>query len=542
MKVLRHAMLLLLSLLLVAFLAACGGDESDSSEPEADESEEVAEKEEETEKESETVETLGGELNIALNAQPPTFDPMFSTAVATRDVTRLVFETLLTIDSTFQAQPMLAESVETDDNQTFTFKLREGVKFHNGDEMTADDVVASMERWMGLSSSAIEAFGTADFEAVDEYTVTMVLEEPISVTLDIVASPGQAPAIMPKEIAEAAGMDELDEYIGTGPYQFVEWVQDQYIHLEKYDDYSSLDTPADGLSGKKEAKLDDIYFRMVSDHSTRLAGLQTGEYDLVYQVPLDNFDQVKNDPDLDAEAELVGNLNLVYNKQEGPMSDVNMRKAVNAALNLDDVLLAALINEETMLLNSSYMSPQIEHWASDAGSEFYNQNDIELAKEYLEEAGYDGEEIRILTTRDYEYYYSAAVVLKEQLEKAGMNVELAVYDWATVTELREDPDEWELLTNGFTFRSEPSQILEFRSTWAGGVEDEKVEELKKAMIDAETQEEAKEYWDELQRYGWEEFLPVTKLGNYGNIYGASKNVQGYEIFTGPIIWNAYKTE
>jgi len=536
MKVFRNVSLLLLSLLLVAFLAACGSDDADRSESETDETEGTTEKKDEAEA------TEGGELNVALNAQPPTMDPMFSTAVATRDVTRLVFETLLTIDSAFQAQPMLAESVESDDNETYTFKLREDVKFHNGDEMTAEDVVASMERWMQLSSSAIETFGTAKFEAVDDYTVTMTLEEPISVTLDIIASPGQAPAIMPKEIAEAAGTDELDEYIGTGPYKFVEWVQDQYIHLEKYDDYSSLDTASDGLSGKKEAKLDDIYFRMVSDHSTRLAGLQTGEYDLVYQVPLDNFDQVKNDPNLDAEAELVGNLNLVYNKQEGPMSDINMRKAVNTALNLDDVLLAALINEETMLLNSSYMNPQIEHWASDAGSEFYNQNDIELAKEYLEEAGYDGEEIRILTTRDYEYYYSAAVVIKEQLEEAGMNVELAVYDWATVTELREDPKEWELLTNGFTFRSEPSQILEFRSTWAGGVEDEKVEELKKAMIDAESQEEAKEYWDELQRYGWEEFLPVTKLGNYGNIYGATKNVQGYEIFTGPIIWNAYKTE
>lgn len=538
MKILRRFSILLFSLLLISFLAACDDqDDADSLETDEEQTEE-----ETTEKESDGEVSEGGELNVALNAQPPTIDPMFSTAVATRDVTRLVFETLLTIDSSFQAQPMLAESVETDDNQTYTFKLREGVKFHNGEEMTADDVVASMERWMKLSSSAIEAFGTADFVAEDDYTVVMTLEEPISVTLDIIASPGQAAAIMPKEIAEAAGEDELDEFIGTGPYQFAEWVQDQYIHLEKFDDYSSLDTPSDGMAGKKEAKLDDIYFRMVTDHSTRLAGLQTGEYDLVYQVPLDNFEQVKNDPNLDAEAELVGNLNLVYNKQDGPMSDVNMRKAVNAALNLDDVLLAALINEETMLLNSSYMNPQIEHWASEAGSEFYNINDIELAKEYLEEAGYDGEEIRILTTRDYEYYYSAAVVIKEQLEEAGMNVELAVYDWATVTELREDPEEWELLTNGFTFRSEPSQILEFRSTWAGGVEDETVEELKKKMIDASTQEEAKEYWDELQQYAWEEFLPVTKLGNYGNIYGANKNVQGYEIFTGPILWNAYKIE
>src|SRR5690625_4495416 len=240
MRQLKKLGFLLLTLMLIAFLAACGGGETDSTEAEDESKETTDETTEEAAEDEKGIE--GGELNVALNAQPPTMDPMFSTAVATRDVTRLVYETLLTIDSSFQAQPMLAESVETDDNQTYTFKLREDIKFHNGDEMTAEDVVASMERWMQLSSSAIETFGTAKFEAVDDYTVTMTLEEPISVTLDIIASPGQAAAIMPKEIAEAAGEDELDEFIGTGPYKFVEWVQDQYIHLEKYDDYSSLDT------------------------------------------------------------------------------------------------------------------------------------------------------------------------------------------------------------------------------------------------------------------------------------------------------------
>src|SRR5699024_6548571 len=269
----RNIMLSILSMLLVFVFSSCNSATDVSEESSND--------------------SIGGELKVALNAQPPTIDPQFSTAVATRDVSRLIYETLLTIDSNYQVVPMLAEAVEESDDQlTYTFILREDIKFHNGKEMTAEDVVASMDRWKELSSAVTETLGDITFEAKEKYTVVMNLEEPVSVALDIVASPGQAAAIMPKEVIEAVGLDEVIEHIGTGPYKFVEWKQDQYIHLDKFNDYNSLDLPADGLSGKKEAVLDDIYFYIATDSSTRLAGLQTGEYDLVYQIPLNNFEQV----------------------------------------------------------------------------------------------------------------------------------------------------------------------------------------------------------------------------------------------------------
>src|SRR5690625_1213800 len=145
----KRLSLFLFSLFFIVFLVACGGEEEETT----DTSEEVTE---ETTEEDEGEAGGGGEVRVALNAQPPTIDPMFSTAVSTIDVSRPIYESLLTIDSSFQPQPMLAESVETDDNQTFVFEIREGIKFHNGDEMTADDVVASMERWMTLSSAAME--------------------------------------------------------------------------------------------------------------------------------------------------------------------------------------------------------------------------------------------------------------------------------------------------------------------------------------------------------------------------------------------------
>lgn len=149
-----------------------------------------------------------------------------------------MFETLVTTDSDYKAVPMLAEFVDiSEDNKTYTFKLREGVKFHNGDEMLGEDVIASMERWVEKSSVTGSMFEGATWEADGDYTVVLQLESPSVFVLDTMASQKMAAAIMPKEIVEEADADGVKEYIGTGPYKFVDWKQDQYIHFTKNEDY-----------------------------------------------------------------------------------------------------------------------------------------------------------------------------------------------------------------------------------------------------------------------------------------------------------------
>lgn len=173
----------------------------------------------------------GDVLRVAINASPPTLDQPMDTATATRDTGRLIFETLVTTNEAYQVVPMLAESIETEDNQTFTFNLRKGITFHNGKEMVAEDVVASMYRWLEKSSITGEIFNEATFEAEDNYTVILKLTQPSTLALDTMASAKQAAAIMPKEIVEAAPPEGVREYIGTGPFKFAEWKQDQYIHF-----------------------------------------------------------------------------------------------------------------------------------------------------------------------------------------------------------------------------------------------------------------------------------------------------------------------
>src|SRR5699024_3181399 len=234
----------------------------------------------------------GGELNIAINAQPPSLDPQISTATATRDTARLMFESLMVLNADFEPVPFLAEDVETEDNQHFTFTLREGVTFHNGDEMKAEDVVASMNRWKELSNKGKEIIGDSEFVEVDEYTVEIELSDPSPLFLTVIATPGQFPAIMPKDINEEAGPDGVTEYVGTGPFEFEDWQQDNYIHFTKFDDYAIVDEEMDGLAGKKEALVDDVYFYIAPDASTRQAGIQSGEYDIAYQLPFDSYQQL----------------------------------------------------------------------------------------------------------------------------------------------------------------------------------------------------------------------------------------------------------
>lgn len=493
----------------------------------------------ETSKNSGTTSVKGEELRIAINAQPPTLDLPINTSTDTRDMALLIYETLVTTNSKYEPVPMLAESIDTsDDSRTYTFHLRKGVKFHNGKEMTAEDVVASMDRWMEKSTLTGEIFDGATFEAKDDHTVVLQLAQSSALALDIMASTKMGAAIMPKEVVEDASPEGVSEYIGTGPYKFVEWKQDQYLHFTKFDEYQPVETEADGASGKKEALIDDIYFDIVTDSSTRLAGLMTGEYDIAYRIPHDNYEQVKDDPELEVYAGEGGGdtMMLFYNRSEGLSSDQKMRQAINAALDINEIMLAAFSDEDLFWLDPGYMNRNISNWASDAGSEFFNLNDLDLAKELLDEAGYNGEEFRLLTTRDYEELYDMAVVVQEQLKQIGVNVELQVYDVATyLDKFQNEPDSWDAFMTSVTPVSVPPQLLAL-SDVAGGL-DSKSAELLESLQYSDNLEEAQQLWDELQGYLWEQYLPVTAGGGYKHLYVASNKVEGFSADPEPIFWN-----
>lgn len=487
-----------------------------------------------------TTESSGGELKVAYSAQPPTLDPFITGAIATSDVMRHVFETLITYDSDYEVQPMLAETFEvSDDGKMITFYLREGVLFHNGKEMLAEDVVASMNHFINIPGSrAADHFEGAVFEEEDDYTVVLTLPEPLSTALSVLAHSSSAfPAIVPKEVVEDVGPDGIDEYIGTGPFYFEEWRQDQYIHLKKFDDYQSRDEEADGLAGKREALVDDLYYYIVTDSSTRVAGIQSGEYDVAHAVPFDSAEQLEQDEEVNNHVYPGGFLTTVFNKKKGIFSDVRARQAIAAALDMEDVLHAGYTDEKYYILNNNMMMDhQRQQWDSDAGLELYSNVDHDLAMELLEETGYDGETIVINTTRDYDDQYQGAVVIQEQLEQLGIDVELNVYDWATLLEKNEDEDEYDMFVMGFVAVPEPSSLFFMRESYPGWTDSEELPGLLKKFRGKPSLEEAQDYYDTLLEWYWD-YIPIIKIGDFNRVSSTRSTVSDFLYQDGFVFWN-----
>ncbi len=480
---------------------------------------------------------LGDELNIAINTQPVTLDNHMTTATITQEVGRNIYEKLVELNSDYEVVNMLAETVdESEDGKIITFHLRQGVEFHNGKEMKAEDVVASLVKWQASSPKGQQLLSDAEFIEIDEYTVELRLPERLYGVVTFFADVLQSPVIMPKEVAEEAGPNGATEYIGTGPFKFVEWVQDQYIHLSKFENYQSRDGEVSGLSGPKEALVNDLYFHIVTDSSTRVSGVQTGQYDIGIDMPRDNYLMLENAENLVTETPVKGPTAMVLNKKEGLFSNIKFRQAVNVGLDLESIMLGAYVEEKFYRLDSNYMLKEQEEWATTAGSESYNQNDIDLAKSLLEESAYDGTPLRLITTREYDYMYNSAVIIAEQLESLGINVDLQVYDWATVLDIRGKSSEFEAFITSFPPVSTPTQLSWLNSSWAGWTDDPKIDELMVGINRAGTPEEAFKYWEELQGYLYE-YVPVIKLGDNNMLVAYSNKIQGLTHQDGIILWN-----
>ncbi|HET8532749.1 MAG TPA: ABC transporter substrate-binding protein, partial [Methylomirabilota bacterium] len=191
----------------------------------------------------------GGVLRVGNLGEPPALDAHWTTASITETLTNHIYEGLFSLDRDNKPIPMLAESYTVGkDGLTYTFKLRQGVKFHNGKEMTSEDVVASLNRWGKQSIYGKALFAqVAELRGVDPYTVEMKLKEKSAIVLISLAVPNNFGAIYPKEIAEKFAPEvKVTEYVGTGPYKLAEWKPDQYIRMVRFDDYKSRSEKPNG--------------------------------------------------------------------------------------------------------------------------------------------------------------------------------------------------------------------------------------------------------------------------------------------------------
>ena len=483
----------------------------------------------------------GGVLKAAMIGEPPTLDLHTTTAVIVQQITWHIYETLYTYDKSFNAIPLLVDSHTVGDKgRTYTFKLRRGVKFHNGKEMTSADVVASLSRWGRLATPGKQFWKNVEgIEAKDPATVVLYLKDTSGALLMGLARPNNGAVIYPKEIVDAAGDNQVKEYIGTGPYRFVEHKPDRHVKLTRFKEYAARSEAPNGFGGRRTAYLDEILFIPVPDVAVRLAGVETGEYEYSQQLQQDQYDRVK------AMAGVVpviikpaGWTTAVLNHKQGLMADKRIRQAFQAALDMEPIMAAGFGNKAFYRVDPGLSFPEQPQWHAKAGGELYNQKNAARAKKLLQEAGYSGQPVRWITTKEYQWMFKNALVAKQQLEAVGFKIDLQVVDWATLVQRRNKPEAFDVFSTGITFNPEPAFATSTACNWPGWWCHEDKEQWMAAMAREIDPKKRKAMWDKVQQIFYEDVGRV-KFGDYFSLEAIRKDVHGWQAQGELPLWNVW---
>jgi peptide/nickel transport system substrate-binding protein len=483
----------------------------------------------------------GGVFKAAMIGEPPTLDLHTTTAVIVQQITWHIYEGLYTYDRNYNAIPLLAEGHTVSDNgRTYTFRLRRGVKFHNGKELTSADVVASLKRWGRLATPGKQFWKIVEgVEAKDPYTVAMFLKEPSAALIMGLARPNNGAVVYPREIVDAAGDNPVKEYVGTGPYRFVEHKPDRHVRLARFKDYVARTDAPDGFGGRRTAYLDEILFIPVPDVAVRLAGVETGEYHYAQQLQQDQYDRVKTMPGVvPSVIKPAGWSTAVLNHKQGLMTDKRIRQAFQAALDMEPIMAAGFGNKAFYRVDGSLMFLEQPQWYSRAGAELYNQRNPARARTLLADARYAGQPVRWITTKEYQWMYKNALVARQQLEAAGFKVDLQVVDWATLVQRRNKPEAWDVFSTGITFNPEPAFSTGTICNWPGWWCQEDKEQWMEAVARESDPRKRKAMWDKVQHLFYEDVGRV-KFGDFFSLEAIRSDVHGWQSRNELPLWNVW---
>ncbi len=391
----------------------------------------------------------GGDLIFALESKVPGLDQHTSNAGATRNVALNVYESLVTRDESMNPILELAESmVLSPDGKTYTFKLRQGIQFHNGKTMTSADVMASFERYkrVGVDRSILDPI--EKWATPDANTFVITLKEARPLFIEALSSFTVPIVIIPAENAQAAAQQL--PVVGTGPFRLEEFRADSFVKLRRFDGYKSdtRHTQLMGYGGNKRACVDTITFRMMTEAAARTAALEVGEIHAVEDVPAASQKRLGENKAIKLARLETFWMNVAYPNFSAPPTDnPKVRQAMLAAMDFDEIMEAA--HEGQYKLNPGFQFPGMQYF-TDSGKELLNQKNRARARQLLQEGGYKGEKIELLTNRDFPTMYNTALVMAEQLKAAGMNAELVVLDWpAALQRSQKETAGWNVFFTGW---------------------------------------------------------------------------------------------
>jgi peptide/nickel transport system substrate-binding protein len=353
------------------------------------------------------------DIVIARDQESITIDPQAGWDGASLIVMRQMYNQLLQVDNNMKIVPNLAESYKYLSGTQIQFKLRKGVKFHNGEEMKASDVKFSIQR--AMASPKVKAFAASitEVKVVDDYTVVIVTEKPYAPLLANLCH--TALSVVSEKAVKEMGDGFKDHPVGTGPFKFSQWVSGDKIVLLKHKDYFAGAVAADSLT-----------FRTVPEGSSRTIALETGEVDMVYPVDPVDARRVASSKKMSLVETLSPKIEYVsMNQKFKPFSDVKVRRAINYAINRQAIF--DVVAEGKGKITDSVMSAKIMGFNDKVTSYEYNP---EKAKKLLAEAGYpNGFDVVISISGDMRN--RNAQLIQSDLSAVGINATIENLEWAT---------------------------------------------------------------------------------------------------------------
>jgi peptide/nickel transport system substrate-binding protein len=308
--------------------------------------------------------------------------------------------------------------------------------------------------------------------------------------------------------------------------------------VARFKDYAARREAPDGYGGRRTAHLDEILFIPVPDVAVRLAGVETGEYHFAGTINQDKYDGIKSRADITAAAvKPYGWITAVPNHKQGVMANKKVRQALQAVLDMEPIMAAGIGNKDFYRLSGTLFYPEQAAFYSTTGVTGYNLKNKDRARALLKEAGYTGQPVRWITTKEYDYMYNSAVVAKQQMEEVGFKVDLHVLDWATVVQRRNKPELWDIFTTGITFSPDPALTSNLSCNWPGWWCHEEKDRLVVELIRESDPKKRRALIERIQAVFYEDVGRI-KMGDFFTMY-ATRDLKG---FTGnPFLnfWDAW---
>lgn len=498
-------------------------------------------------------------IRAVMHGDVSTYDPIWTTANIAAYHGAMVYDTLFGLDEQYASQPqMVGKFGPSDDKKTWTFQLRDGLRFSDGTPVTTADVLPSIKRWAARSGSGqLLMDRVTGMEAKDEKTFTIGLREPFPLIIDILGNTTTPLCfIMRKKEAETDPMQKIDTYIGSGPFVFNQGETKpgtQYVY-DKNANYVPRQEPASGIAGGKVVKVERAVMVNIPDSQTAIAALQAGEIDFYEIPPIDFLSQLQEDPNLTVENLFkLGSVGYVgLNWLHPPFDNVKLRQSLLYILKQDDMLRPTFVDPKYYTTCGSWYTcgSPMENDANTAW--FKGGQDFNKARALMKEGGYDGRPVVMLQATNIPYMSNAATVLAQAMREAGYNMSLQPMDWANVIQRRTSmapPDQggWNIFftSSGGLSESNPYMVTNMatngKKAWFGWPDDAKNEDLRGQWIKTESLEDRKRIATAIQQNAWD-VVPHLYYGQWQQPVAHRKNVSGWlpcpEVIP---FWNVTKT-